>query len=271
MLKHRYGLTAKEDAVISFLIDKKINFIPLFYNSAIPIKELFYFFVIAGNSFYEFNRIPDFLSELQKLNVLQFDEIDTKDLQKIRQLIRGVDDKSGILIKLSNESDKEQWGNVKPEGKQFAIEVFPLGERYVVSALQLRKLYGGITIQMKVLHSEISDNELHAVRLFKPEQYIPFCFMESDLDGIENLLPRMQNLFYAYQVMRYRMIKYYANFVGVEPIQNSMKKIDGFCRLSTHLKDKGNVKSNCFALLHELNQEDIWMMNILKEKLGVKK
>ena len=153
---------------------------------------------------------------------------DTKDLQKIRQLIRGVDDKSGILIKLSNESDQEQWGNVKPEGKQFAIEVFPLGERYVVSALQLRKLYGGITIQMKVLHSEISDNELHAVRLFKPEQYIPFYFMESDLDGIENLLPRMQNLFYAYQVMRYRMIKYYANFVGVEPIQNSMKKIDGF-------------------------------------------
>ena len=51
MLKHNYGLPPKEDALISFLMDKKVDFTPMFYNSAIPIKELFYYFVIAGNSF----------------------------------------------------------------------------------------------------------------------------------------------------------------------------------------------------------------------------
>lgn len=40
MLKHNYGLTPKEDALISFLVDKEVDFVPLFYNSAIPIKEL---------------------------------------------------------------------------------------------------------------------------------------------------------------------------------------------------------------------------------------
>ena len=54
MLKHKYGLTPKEDALINYLADKEIDFTPMFYNSAIPIKELFYFFVIAGNTFYEF-------------------------------------------------------------------------------------------------------------------------------------------------------------------------------------------------------------------------
>ena len=70
MLEHKYGLNPKEDALISFLTDKKIDFTPLFYNSAIPIKELFYFFIIAGNSFYIFNRIPSLFEELEKNNVL---------------------------------------------------------------------------------------------------------------------------------------------------------------------------------------------------------
>ena len=44
MLERKYGLTPQEDALIDFLMDRKIDFTPMFYNSAIPIKELFYFF-----------------------------------------------------------------------------------------------------------------------------------------------------------------------------------------------------------------------------------
>ena len=46
-----------------------------------------------------------------------------------------------------------------------------------------------------------------------------------------------------------------------------MKEIESIYRLLIHLKNGGNLKSNCFAMLHDLNRADVSMMSILKEKL----
>lgn len=100
MLKHNYGLTPKEDALISFLIDKEVDFVPLFYNSAIPIKELFYYFVIAGNSFYDFNRIPSLFTEFQNFNIVLAENAKADDLQQVRRMIRSTSATEGMLINI---------------------------------------------------------------------------------------------------------------------------------------------------------------------------
>lgn len=205
MLSNKYGLTFDEEVLIKFLEEKEIDFAPLFYNSAIPIKELFYFFVIAGETFREFSRIPDLFSELEKFNVIE-------------------------------------------------------------STLKLRKICESETVGLKLSQGNMPNcKELLAQRLFKPEQYIPFYFVESDIDNIENLCSKMNNMFYAYKVMRYRMLKYYSAFIDVEFMRKPMEKVEYLYKLSLQLKNK-NV-NKCFALLCELNKEDVLIMNTLKTKL----
>lgn len=268
MLKHKYGLTPKEDALINYLADEKIDFTPMFYNSAIPIKELFYFFVIAGNTFYEFDRIPNLFTELQNFHVMQFESFIYEDLQKVRRSIRAADTNEGVLINLSSDGADNKWAYIKANKMRFTINPIQSEEGNDISALQLRKMYAGEIIQLKLLNNDIPDyNQLFVQRLFKPEQYIPFYFVESDLENVEDLLFRMDNMFYAYKVTRYRMIEYYSFFTDVEFMRKSMRKVESVFELLIHLKNKGNLKSNCFVILHELNQTDVSMMSILKEKL----
>lgn len=269
LLKHKYGLTPKEDALINFLADKNINFTPMFYNSAISIKELFYFFVIAGNKFCEFNRMPDLFTELQNVQVLQYEKTDTEELEKVRRLIRTSDKNEGILINLSSGIADNNWVYIKANNKRFAINLVQSGESNDISVLQPGKMYNREIVRLKLLKSEVPDcNSLFAKRLFKPEQYIPFYFVESDLDNIKDLLLKMSNMFYAYKVTRYRMIEYYSSFTDVEFMRKCMKEIESVYRLLIRLKNQGDLKSNCFAMLHELNRIDVSMMSILKEKLG---
>ena len=268
MLKHKYGLTPKEDALINYLADKKIDFTPMFYNSAIPIKELFYFFVIAGKTFYEFDRIPDLFTELQNFHVMQFESFITEDLQKVRRLIRTADTNEGFLINLSSDEADNKWAYIKANNMRFTIDTIQSGKDNDVSALQLRKMYAGEIVKLKLLNSDMPNyNQLFVQRLFKPELYVPFYFVESDLDNVDDLLLKMGNMFYAYKVTRYRMIEYYSIFTDVKFMRKSMERIERVYRLLIHLKNKGNVKSNCFVMLHELNKEDISMMSNLKEKL----
>ena len=269
LLKHKYGLTPKEDALINYLADKKIDFTPMFYNSAIPIKELFYFFVIAGNTFYEFDRIPDLFTELQNFHAMKFESFITEDLQKVRRLIRTADTNEGFLINLSSDDADNKWAHIKANDMRFTIDTIQSGKDNDISALQLRKMYAGEIVKLKLLSSDMPDyNQLFVQRLFKPEQYIPFYFVESDLDNVEDLILKMGNMFYAYKVTRYRMIEYYSFFTDVEFIQKSMRKVESVFKLLIHLKNNGNIKSKCFVMLHELNQADVSMMSVLKENLG---
>ena len=269
MLKHKYGLTPKEDALINYLADKKIDFTPMFYNSAIPIKELFYFFVIAGNTFYEFDRIPDLFTELQNFHAMKFESFITEDLQKVRRLIRTADTNEGFLINLSSDDADNKWAHIKANDMRFTIDTIQSGKDNDISALQLRKMYAGEIVKLKLLSSDMPDyNQLFVQRLFKPEQYIPFYFVESDLDNVEDLILKMGNMFYAYKVTRYRMIEYYSFFTDVEFIKKSMRKVESVFKLLIHLKNNGNIKSKCFVMLHELNQADVSMMSVLKENLG---
>lgn len=113
-----------------------------------------------------------------------------------------------------------------------------------------------------------SYEQLFGPRLFRPEQYIPFYFVESDLNSIEDLHAKLSRLFYVYRVTRYRMIEYYAHFIDVEFLQDSMKKVESVYKLFSCLQNSANMKSKCFALLHELNKEDVLIMSQIKEKLG---
>lgn len=266
---YEYGLSSYEEALISFLVDNQVNITPLFYNSAIPIKELFYFFVIAGNSFREFVRIPNLFIELQKQNAIVFEQRNIEELSKVRWAVRNSSKMNGVLIKLSGSSTNEEWRYITTIGQNFEIKPKrQCDENNIITNRELRKRYGGEFIRIKLLHKDIPTcQKMFSNRLFKPEQYIPFYFIESDLNNIDNLLFKITNMFYAYTITRYRMIEYYSSFTCMEFMKKTMKKVEKKCENLKGLKNDANIQGNCFKVLCELNQIDVLMMNRLKEKL----
>lgn len=267
MLEHKYGLNPKEDALISFLTDKKIDFTPLFYNSAIPIKELFYFFIIAGNSFYNFNRIPSLFEELEKNNVLTIENKKEYDLQKLRRTIRNKSLRSGVLIRTVDKENSEQWAYIKAQDTQFSI-INSSKSKSLVSAVRLRKIYAGEFIELQLMHNNAPTSQtLLSRRLFKPEQFIPFYFVESDFGSIEDLHHKLSNMFYAYKITRNRMMRYYSCFIDTEFMHDYLKRIGDLIKVLNHLKEGPTERNKCFALLRELNQIDVFMMSQLKEKM----
>ena len=268
LLEHKYGLNPKEDALISFLMDKKINFAPLFYNSAIPIKELFYFFVIAGNSFYNFNRIPSLFEELEKNNVLKIENKKEYDLQKLRQTIRNKLLRRGVLISTIENDKSEQWVYIKAQDTQFLI-VNGSNSKSLVSAMRLRKIYTGEFVKLLLMSNDVPTGEaLLTRRLFKPEQFVPFYFVESDLYSVEDLHFKLSNMFYAYKITRNRMMRYYSCFIDTEFMRDSLKRIGDLIKILNYLKEGSTDRNKCFALLRELNQIDVFIMSQLKEKMG---
>ena len=266
LLEHSYGLNPKEDALISFLMDKKIDFTPLFYNSAIPIKELFYFFVIAGNSSYNFNRIPSLFEELEKNNVLRIENKKEYDLQKLRRTIRNKLLKSGVLIRTVDNEKSEQWAYIKAQDTQFSVIN---SSKSLVSAVRLRKIYAGEFIELLLMSNDVPKSEvLLSRRLFKPEEFIPFYFVESDFSGIEDLHLKLSNMIYAYKITRNRMMRYYSCFIDTEFMRDGLQKTGDLIEILNHLKEGSTEKNKCFALLNELNQIDVFIMSQLKEKMG---
>lgn len=268
LLEHKYGLNPKEDALISFLTDKKIDFTPLFYNSAIPIKELFYFFIIAGNSFYNFNRIPSLFEELEKNNVLTIENKKEYDLQKLRRTIRNKSLRSGVLIRTVDKENSEQWAYIKAQDTQFSI-INSSKSKSLMSAVRLRKIYAGEFVELLLMSDDVPKSKvLLSRRLFKPEQFIPFYFVESDFGSVEDLHLKLRNMFYAYKITRNRMMRYYSCFIDTEFMRDSLKRIGDLIEILNHIKEGSAEKNKCFALLRELNQIDVFMMSQLKEKMG---
>lgn len=269
MLEHKYGLNPKEDALISFLTDKKLDYTSLFYNNAIPIKELFYFFVIAGNSFYSFNRIPSLFTELENFNAVLIEDKTVEDLQKLRRTIRNKSIATGVLIKTLNSENNAQWEYIKAQDAQFIIAPSHRKNSSTLSAAQLRKIYGGEIVRLKLICDNLPRCEqVLTRRLFKPEQYVPFYFVESDLSSIEDLHRKLSNMFYAYKITRNRMMRYYSCFIDTEFMRNSLKRIGDLIEILNHLKEGSTERNKCFALLRELNQIDVFIMSQLKEKMG---
>ena len=47
MFEGLYGLSCVENQVLAFLRQQEVDVAPLYYNSAVPLKELFFFMVIV--------------------------------------------------------------------------------------------------------------------------------------------------------------------------------------------------------------------------------
>ena len=151
---------------------------------------------------------------------------------------------------------------------RFIIDAEQAKELYDISALQLRKMYAGEIVKLKLLNSDMPNyHRLFVHRLFKPEHYIPFYFVESDLDNIDDLTAKIGNLFDAYKVTRYRMIEYYSLYMDVEFMRIGMRTVENLFKHLIRLKNKSNLKSDCFVILHELNQIDVSVMRTLKKNL----
>ena len=205
--------------------------------------------------------MPSFIPELENINVLQVENKKVEDLKKMRRMIRNETLMSGVLIKTLGNGKNAQWEYIKAQNEQFITGNGNTNNSYL-SCVRLGNIYGGEIVELLLTHNNLpSHKELLQQRLFKPEQYIPFYFVESDLSGIEVLRLKLINMFYVYKITRYRMMQYYSHFVDIGFIQNYMENVETVYKLLIHLKDGTNTKGKCFTLLHELNQLDVSIMS----------
>lgn len=196
MFDNQCGFTAEENGLIKFLKEQRIEVSAFFYNSAIPLKELFFFFVIAGNDLDSFCRIPKLTNELQQFHIIQRTEMHTKNLRKVRYAIRNATEGTGILVKIKSETTSNAFTYVAPDNKEFTLYDSCSNDTNKVSAIRFGKAFDGEYIQIKIVGSVTNNikKQLHNSRLFKPENYVPFYFFESDLDETNCLFPKMMRL-----------------------------------------------------------------------------
>ena len=70
MFEGLYGLSCVENQVLAFLRQQEVDVAPLYYNSAVPLKELFFFMVIQGMSPVRFDRVGRIQDDLRAIRTL---------------------------------------------------------------------------------------------------------------------------------------------------------------------------------------------------------
>lgn len=265
MYKHNLGLTPFEDIVVAIFRKRIESFDGLFYDSAIPLKELFYFFIIAGNTPKNFNRVPSVVDVLKTLGIIKIEKITTDDIEKLKRTIRS-NSKCEIITSLNQESN---FAVIRKKDKSFEA-LDNKNKRRVLTASELRKEYNGYYYQIKS-----NDNKsyewlsLYSKRIFKPEKYIPFHFVEEDIVNICELQSRIDNLLFVYIVFRRRMYLFYKNCLNIELSVDVFDSLEGFYQKEYKRRNKAKTTKDCYCILQELEAIDHLIMSELKERLGV--
>ena len=74
MFEGLYGLSCVENQVLAFLRQQEVDVAPLYYNSAVPLKELLFFMVIQGMSPVRFDRVGRIQDDLRARGMLAFEK-----------------------------------------------------------------------------------------------------------------------------------------------------------------------------------------------------
>ena len=73
MFEGLYGLSCVENQVLAFLRQQRVEVAPLYYNSAVPLKELFFFLVIQGIRPVYFDRVRRIQDDLRAVSYTHLD------------------------------------------------------------------------------------------------------------------------------------------------------------------------------------------------------
>lgn len=283
MFEGLYGLSCVEDQVLAILKERGNDIAPFYHHSAISLKELFFFMVIKGESPYRFSRMPKIQDELKQMEILDIHLKTPQNMRSVRDKIRNCKENEYVLIRVTPEFTraelhargfrKDHFVKVTAQEKDFVIYNDIPETTAVITAAKLGKIYDGeyLLITEKGKVDERLKQELWNNRIFKAEKHIPFYFRSYDLEGIENIPARMRNMIQVYKIMRCRLAEYYGQYVNTEFVKKSIPMIEKYYAKAEYFNLRKNATmQQWFELLHNVNVQDVELMDTLKGKLEEK-
>lgn len=280
MFEKLYGLSCVENQVLAILRENGIDVRPLYYNSAIALKDLFYAMVIQDEKPHHYHGIPRIQDELKEWGLLGIKRRRPQTMKTIRERIRSCGDGEYVLVRVTPEFTRsvlhargfreDHFVRVAAEGKEFIVYNDIPETTVRLSAAAFGKSCCGeyLLISLRGPIDESVKERLWQRRLFKPEKQTPYLFSEADRDCVANNAQGLRNLLGVYKLMRYRMQEYYGQYVDTQFIRSAMPALEQYYAKAEYLNlRQRNAQQPLFELLCELNRLDTELMNTLAEKL----
>lgn len=281
MFEGLYGLSCVENQVLAFLRQQGIEVAPLYYNSTVPLKELFFFMVIQGMRPAYFDRVKRIQDDLKERGVLAFE----KRKQALTVWLEALKEQTkteAVLILVSPEFTKHVlmargfrddhyvrlfWA----EGNWVIANDIP-DKTMTLTAGELQNAYAGEGFSFRLCRPLTREDrrQYWNSRLFKPENHTPFWFYEQDLDGVSDVGSRLRDMVGIYKQLRCRTVAYYENWgFDMAFMRDRQPEIERLYALSEyyHLK-RGIPPSQFYGLLQELARIDNALMTELRSRLG---
>lgn len=274
------GLSCVENQVLAILKQRDMDVSPLYHNSAMPLKEIFFYMVILGKKQEYFDRLPRIQKILKKLDIISMELLNEPMIKKVRKEIRKCKDNEYVLLKIEPVHVKEKLSARGLRNDHFVL-VRAINEKFelindipekiiLLTARQLTEFYGGEYFKLTV-NREISADDIKTLwrqRKFKPEKYTPFYFCEGDFDGIPDIGIRLRNMTGILKLLRHRLAEYYKNYVDTDFIKLKMPSIEKTYSTFEYYNLKKNTSfAKYYDLFIELNRIDICIMEELKCRL----
>lgn len=284
MFENLYGLSCVENQVLAFLLEAGMDIRPLYYDAALPMKELFFFLVLRGEPPERFERLPRIQNTLKELEILDMTLERRGEVSEALERAAGCGANQMVLIRLklgysSRVLRARGWREDHFARLRWADGMFWVDNDIPeVSAVLLRKAaqeaYDGeyFLVSLRRALTASDARRLWRRRRFRPELHVPFHFEPDDLRGLPDMGERLRNMTGIYKTLRRRMAAYYGQYTDTDFLTKLAAEAEKtyarleYCRLK-YVTDTAPY----FALLRELNIRDNEAMERLKTQLEMKK
>ncbi|MDD4097014.1 MAG: hypothetical protein PHP22_12325 [Oscillospiraceae bacterium] len=288
MFENLYGLSCVENQTLGILRECGIDIRPLYYDAAIPMKELFFFLVYQGRKQEYFDRITRAQDLAKSLGVISLGRHHA-ECEEVERVIQKRKDGEYILVRVTTVFTKSVLHARGLRNDHFVrVEIFADSYKIIndipeteiiLPADEFGRAYADEYIRLKVKRelNNVDRNALWQSRNFKPEQYSSFYFNIHDFDGPdikflgrpEDMGIRIRNLAGIFKILNYRLAEYYGLYMDTAFILERMPEVEKYNALFEYYNRKENIPfEHYFEVFCKLNLISIDIQQKLKGKLG---
>lgn len=279
MFENIYGLSCVENQVLALMRQAGYDISPLYHNGAVPLKALFEYLVVRGESPYHFTIMPRIQEELKKRGLVEMCLKRIPFPERVYEELRMGRAQEYILMRVTPEFTRRHLHARNMRTDHFVYTKI-CGENLLLQndipesivsfpADRIAEIYDGEYIRLQ-LHGEkkIAVGQLWETRLYKAEEYIPFRFQKQDIEAVDDVAVRLGHAARIYKIMCCRMAAYYGAYVDTSFIQNAVPTIEQiYLQMEYYQLKKQVTVQRFFTLLSRLNDCESQLMTRLKDLL----
>ena len=281
MFENIYGLSCVENQVLAILKERGMDITDLYNDSAMPMKDLFFYLVQKGEKQENFAGLPRIQDVLKNIGLISLKLRKQENIENVRSAIRRGKENDYFLIRVTPEFTKsvlrargfraDHYVLVKKASAGFEMTNDIPPQKLTLAARELTPVYGGDYFKLTVKRSLDDDDRrcLWTARKYKPEKFEPTHYFIRDFDNIHDLVVRLRNLAGVLKLLRCRLAEYYGHYFNTDFILEKLPAFEKHYAALEYfnLKRPGYAFEKCLDLFRHLNDMDTVIMLELKQRI----